>query len=183
MNCTSIRKRLALHAGGDLDGREAAAVAAHLKSCLACYREYSEMHELLGQVRASGRHRARGDAETESLVAGVMRGIHGPPPPAPQLLPRLAMASGWAAALLLGVALGWRALVPADGSPIEPKSPARVLDHGSAPGALTIDRRDGSPAASLEEDLARQLEELRRRGGPSRSPQEPPTPALRVKSF
>src|SRR5688572_33170040 len=113
MSCKSLRTKLELYAGDDLDGRESVAVVVHLRTCLACYREYVELRDMLTAVRASGRPRARGDAEVESLVAGVMGEIHGPPPPAPRLIERLttvASVSGWAAALLLAFTLGWQVL-------------------------------------------------------------------------
>jgi anti-sigma factor RsiW len=108
MNCKKIKARLDLLAGDDLAGRDAAEVEAHLRTCLACYREYVSMRDLLAEVRASGRTETPRAADAgEALVAAVMDRIEGPPPAAPRLLPRLAMASGWAAALLLGLTLGW----------------------------------------------------------------------------
>ncbi len=109
MNCKRIRPRLDLLAGDDLAGRDAAEVEAHLRRCLACYREYVEMREMLTAVRGASRPDdvAGARASSDDFVHGVMSGIQGPPPAAPRLLPRLTMASGWAAALLLGLTIGW----------------------------------------------------------------------------
>src|SRR5262249_14193780 len=109
VNCNRILKRLDLYAGGDLAGREAAEVELHLRGCLSCYREYVAQRDLLETVRGVGGIEPRGDAERETLVAGVMRRIPGLPPPAPRLLPRVALVSGWAAALLVAVLFGMHA--------------------------------------------------------------------------
>jgi anti-sigma factor RsiW len=109
MNCKRIRSRLDLLAGDDLAGRDAAEVEAHLRRCLACYREYVEMRDLLSAVRGASRPEAVALSRepAEDFVHGVMSRIQGPPPPAPRLLPRLTMVSGWAAALVLGLTVGW----------------------------------------------------------------------------
>jgi hypothetical protein len=109
MNCKRIRSKLDLLAGDDLAGRDAAEVEAHLRRCLACYREYVEMRELLSAVRGASRPAdVAGSREpSDDFVHGVMSRIQGPPPAAPRLLPRLAMVSGWAAALVLGLTVGW----------------------------------------------------------------------------
>src|SRR5262249_4342901 len=75
VNCNRILKRLDLYAGGDLAGREAAEVELHLRGCLSCYREYVAQRDLLETVRGAGGIEPRGDAERETLVAGVMRRI------------------------------------------------------------------------------------------------------------
>jgi|RhiMethySRZTD1v2_1073278.scaffolds.fasta_scaffold1941306_2 hypothetical protein len=178
MSCKNIQTRLDLYAGGDLEAREAGEVAAHLRTCLACYREYVELHDLLMSVRGTSRDHARGDAETESLVAGVMREIHGPPPPVPQLLPRLAMVSGWAAALLVTGSLGWQVLASRT-TPSPGGTPPRVIDRGGS-DALSFEQI--KPASPLEEDLARQLEELRHRN-PSRGAPVHEASSVRTRNF
>jgi anti-sigma factor RsiW len=177
MSCKTIRDRIDLYAGGDLDGREAAQIAAHLKSCLGCYREFAEMHELLGRVRATARDGARGADGSESLVAGVMGEIHGPPPPAPALLPRLLFASGWAAALLLAASLGFRILTGGAQEPSAGGPPRRLLQHESFD---VLPAGGTAPASALEDDLGRDLEELRASSGPSRSPRARSAPPIRV---
>ena len=191
MNCKSIQEQLDLYAGGDLDGRESAQVAAHLKSCLACFRDFSELRDLLATVRSAGHDQggsARGDAESEAFVGSVMREIHGPPPPAPQLIARLSFVSGWAAALLLGVTLGWRTLAGlgagsagGDAPPAAGPQAPNVIDRGSNdPRLSTIDY-------DVDAELSRQLDELRRRdrdhswGGPSRSPVVPDGKPIKVR--
>jgi hypothetical protein len=155
VNCRHVRKKLALHAGDDLDARESAAVSAHLTGCLSCYREFVELRDMVSTVRAAGGPRVRGDAESEALVASVMREIHGPPPPAPQLLPRLALVSGWAAALLLGVTLAWPSFFPAPTPPVERPKPVILEGGGGDPRLRTIEN---------ERELQRQIDELNQPG-------------------
>ncbi len=176
MSCTTLRKKIALHAGLDLDGREAAEVSAHLKACLSCYREYVEMRELLGRVRSVGRLEPETGSDasrTEALVAGVMSAIHGPPPPAPQLLARVTLVSGWAAALLVAVTFGWSTIAGRPEAP-RPTSPAKVIDHGADP-------LGGSSALTIDAELGRQLEELGLRRGMlrARSVSEPANAPLK----
>jgi hypothetical protein len=151
MNCKRIRARLELLAGDDLAGRDAAEVEAHLRSCLNCYREYVELRDLLVEVRAAGRPhdvvRTRGDSE--AFVAGVMQRIQGPPPAAPRLLPRLAMVSGWAAALVLGLTVGWYRW-HLERTPPHHDLP-NVIDPGRG-GATYVDR--------VERELSDQFDEM-----------------------
>ena len=44
-HCTQVERLLPLHAGGDLSGREAATVDAHLAMCAACRKELAELNE------------------------------------------------------------------------------------------------------------------------------------------
>jgi len=154
MNCKRIKARLDLLAGDDLAGRDAAEVEAHLRTCLACYREYVAMRDLLAEVRANARPAgvARGADATESFVGDVMTRIEGPPPAASRLLPRLTMASGWAAALLIGLTLGWyRWRLDAGRAPRSLRS-VPVIEVPDRP--LTMDRL-------IENDLSHQLDEMR----------------------
>ena len=160
MNCKRVRPKLDLLAGDDLAGRDAAEVEAHLRQCLSCYREYVELRDMIVAVRAARQpaDRERTGAERESLVAGVMERIHGPPPAAPRLLPRLAMVSGWAAALVLGLTAGWfqrqlaTSRAPAGGGPI--------IEHAN-PSVPTIDQRWIDQR--IDSEVQSQIDELRGR--------------------
>ncbi len=150
MDCRKIHPLLDLHAGGDLDAREGARVDAHLRGCLACFREWSELREVLGTVRASSRRELRSESMGESIVAGVMGAIDGPPPPAVRWMPRLTLVSGWAAAVLLAVTLGlgaWR-----DPAPRPERSSPRIVE--SQPNI------DSSLIRTIGDELGRQLDEL-----------------------
>ncbi|MBL8841197.1 MAG: zf-HC2 domain-containing protein [Planctomycetes bacterium] len=149
MDCEAIHPLLDLHAGGDLDAREAARVDAHLRGCLACYREWNELQSLLATVRGTARRELRSEAMGESIVAGVMRAIDGPPPPAIRWLPRLTLASGWAAAVVLAVTLGWNVLRPAAPRP-----------ERAAPPIYESPSLDPSLIRTIGDELGRQFDEL-----------------------
>ena len=54
MNCDHARERLALYAGGDLEGTEAATLDHHLQECAGCRRFYEGLesnHALLRSLR------------------------------------------------------------------------------------------------------------------------------------
>jgi hypothetical protein len=51
MRCSRAKNLLALHAGGDLPGRDVPALAAHLKQCPDCARAFEDMKRALKQVR------------------------------------------------------------------------------------------------------------------------------------
>ncbi len=176
MNCRTIREKLDLYAGGDLDGREITVVEVHLRTCLSCYRDYTELRDLLTTVRATRESELRGEAATESLVAGVMSEIHGPPPAAPQWLPRLTLVSGWAAAITLAVTLGWQVVRPPASS--HSRSQPTVIEHGPSSGDLT-------PAWTINDEIGRQLDELptRTRGRRVVVPSTVVQPGVRPKHF
>jgi hypothetical protein len=187
MKCERIQEQLDLYAGDDLAAREAVEVEAHLRGCLVCYREYVELRRMLAEVRST-RDVAIVDGTTvvrRSVVDDVMAEIHGPPPPVPQLLPRIALVSGWAAALLLAVTLGVRTLgssgsSPSSGPRVRSGDEPRILNPGSDVTPTAVDhaptRRTGDAAEgpngdeeSLNRDLLKQLQELRDQG-PARGP-------------
>ena len=169
MNCNRLRSQLGLHAGDDLPAREAAEVEAHLRSCLNCFREFGALRDLLAKVRSTARVLPAGVRGPGSLVDSVMAEIHGPPPALPRLLPRIALASGWAAALVLGVTLGWQSLAQRSAAPgrsgAGPEVPV-VIDHG---GDYLRGGAQVAPASSLDTLLDEQFHELDG-AGPSRSP-------------
>jgi len=51
MNCRPVRKRLALHAGGDLKPVMARRVEAHVQACEACRQEFALYQQSLRQTR------------------------------------------------------------------------------------------------------------------------------------
>lgn len=104
MTCRKVRKVLPLMAGGDLAGRKAVKVEAHLAVCASCRRELEEYWGALGRVRAAARAEGAGEwseAEWLALMARVAGGRPGRKSPAPGLRPRWALASGLAAVAVL----------------------------------------------------------------------------------
>jgi anti-sigma factor RsiW len=153
MDCDKILPLLDLHAGGDLDRQEQASVEAHLRSCLACWREFTAMRGLLEEVRGSARAEFHGESMSESIVAGVMGRIDGPPPALPRLLPRLMTASGWAAAAVLAVTLGWSVL--REQPPAATRGAPTIVEmNGNGGGAI--------PIHTIGSELDAQLDELHR---------------------
>ncbi|MBM4015259.1 MAG: hypothetical protein FJ293_09905 [Planctomycetes bacterium] len=164
LDCAAARPLLDLLAGDDLDGRERVAVEAHLRGCLACFREFAELRALLGTVREAATRELRSEAAGEALVAGVMGAIHGPPPAAPRLLPRLVQVSGWAAAALLAVSIGIQSLRPSRPTPPAP-APGRIVEGGTSFDGVPIhsignERR----LRAFEQALDPQFDQLERGG-------------------
>lgn len=155
MDCDKILPLLDLHAGGDLDRQEQASVEAHLRSCLSCWREFTAMRGLLEEVRGTARAEFHGESMSESIVAGVMGRIDGPPPALPRLLPRLMTASGWAAAAVLAVTLGWSVL--REQSSVAPRSTPTIVEMNGNHGG-------GIPIHTIGSELDAQLDELHRGG-------------------
>jgi anti-sigma factor RsiW len=158
MNCKRIKAKLDLLAGDDLSGRDAAEVEGHLRQCLSCYRDYVELREMVVAVRAASRpdELVRSRAERESFVAGVMNRIQGPPPALPRLMPRVAMVSGWAAALLLGLTLGWyRWQLNQNGASPRPGPVIEITPSNLSPTTIDhevqsqIDELRGQPASAV----------------------------------
>ena len=80
MTCRKVRKVLPLMAGGDLAGRKAVKVEAHLAVCASCRRELEEYWGALGRVRAAARAEGAGEwseAEWLALMARVAGGRPG----------------------------------------------------------------------------------------------------------
>lgn len=163
MNCKRIKKKLDLLAGDDLSGRDAAEVEAHVSQCLSCYREYVDLREMLVAVRGASRppELAPTPAESEAFVGGVMRQIQGPPPALPRLMPRLALVSGWAAALVLGLTVGWyrwqlqREVAPHSGE-------GQVIQQN--PGGFTPATDQRTFDQRIDSEVQSQLDELRGQG-------------------
>jgi len=106
MTCRGVRKRLSLYAGGDLPVRQAKGVRSHLESCAVCRRELVEWQAALVQAKAALRAEDAvdwGESEWKDLMARVT--TQGTPVPARALglRPRLALASGLAALMILTV--------------------------------------------------------------------------------
>ena len=164
LDCDAARPLLDLLAGDDLDGRERLAVEAHLRGCLACFREFAEMRALLGNVRDAAARELRSEAAGEALVAGVMGAIPGPPPAAPRLFPKLVQLGGWAAAALLAVSIGIQALRPSR-VPSPPAALPRIFEGGTSLDGVPIhsignERR----LRAFEQVLDPQFDQLERGG-------------------
>jgi len=80
MNCHRIRKRLALHAGGDLTPDKARRVEAHLQACEACRTELAAHVESLRQTRlwfGQADTAWREEAWREAVGRAMAAGSHG----------------------------------------------------------------------------------------------------------
>ena len=106
MTCRKVRKALPLLAGGDLGGRKADKIVAHVEGCALCREELEEYRSALGRVRAAARAEGAGDwSETEwkALMMRIAGDGPGRKSPAPGLRPRWALASGMAAVAVLAI--------------------------------------------------------------------------------
>jgi anti-sigma factor RsiW len=160
MNCKRIKKKLDLLAGDDLSGRDAAEVEAHLRQCLSCYREYVDLREMLVAVRGASRPAefARSGAESEAFVGDVMKQIQGPPPALPRLMLRVAMVSGWAAALVLGLTVGWYRWQLGQGDATH-REPAEIWESRSLLSTPAVNQRELDQR--IDSEVQSQLDELR----------------------
>ena len=113
MRCDQARELLGAHLDGELDAKEANAVADHAASCAACAREAGDITRLGRQIRAAARIPAPAGLEA-TLRDMAARGAAAAPGPeaasAPMRVQRrgarmLAMPGLRAAASLAGVAL------------------------------------------------------------------------------
>ncbi|HTS64229.1 MAG TPA: zf-HC2 domain-containing protein [Candidatus Acidoferrales bacterium] len=102
MNCMDWEERIALHAGGDLDAGEAAAVERHLSDCPGCQVFWSGLKETLGKLREM-HEEGLGPADYAAVRARVMAEVER----GRRVWRRLAWVSGVgiAAMVLLGVAV------------------------------------------------------------------------------
>ena len=102
MNCANWEERIALHAGGDLEGAEAAEMERHLADCPGCQLFWSGMKGTLADLQDAHAGGVRA-ADLAAVRAGVMAEIER----GRRVWRRLAWVSGVgiAAAVLLAVAL------------------------------------------------------------------------------
>jgi hypothetical protein len=102
MNCLDWEERVALHAGGDLEGRELEEVERHLGDCPGCQVFWSRLRETLAGLRECHQE----DVPTEHFAA-VRAGVAAEIERGRRVWKRLAWVSGVgiAAALVLGLAL------------------------------------------------------------------------------
>jgi len=146
INCRNVRNLLPLHAGGDLDRKQAGAVDEHLHACLSCFREYRELITMRGRLGVLAEQplpEGTLDGFTEEVMARVAVGEPGPRAALPssiawrRRIPRLAAA----AALLLMVGVGARqvGLIGEAGQPVEPTQSERILSpYTLADGPATM---------------------------------------------
>ena len=136
MNCVEWEERVALHAGGDLTGAEAAAVERHLGECSACQLLWSGVRESLSVLQAAHaelpaaadftavRSRVRAELERRARPWG-----------------RLAWISGVAAAAVLLLVAMWPARVAV------PEAPRMMARIPPAPAVPVLVRRAAARAA------------------------------------
>jgi len=142
MNCEEIRDLLPLYAGGELGPEERMAAEAHLSLCAECGRELDLYRE--DRVRLAD---AREDEPPPGVLKALREGIEA------ELFPRKAslglLAARFAAALLLGLALGLavhagrRALPDVPSDPVASAPDGRPSSESVASGA----RAGALPAA------------------------------------
>ena len=169
MSCKNFLDKLPLFAGRDLDLRTSAALDAHARKCLSCYRELVSWREMLDTVQGlrdeiPSLHEH--DEHGVDFASSVLSQIEGPPPER-RWMPRLVRYSGWAAALLLGVFLGMKSQGDSEvGQPGSPAlNPLESTPIVSAP--LTTPRNslrpvlDGEPRVPANHDLERDLDQQR----------------------
>jgi hypothetical protein len=135
MSCVEWEERVALHAGGDLTGEEAAAVERHLGECSACQLLWSGVRESLAVLQAAHaelpaaadftavRSRVRAELERRARPWG-----------------RLAWISGVAAAAVLLVLAFWPARVV-------PEAPRMLARIPAAPEVRATVRQAAARAA------------------------------------
>jgi anti-sigma factor RsiW len=144
INCRNVRNLLPLHAGGDLDPKQAGAVDEHLHACLPCFREYRELITMRGRLGVLAEQplpEGALDGFTEEVMARVAVGEPGPRAEMPssiawrRRIPRLAAAA--ALVLMVGVGAHQVGLIGGSESPTNPPRTERLaspttLADGSA---------------------------------------------------
>ena len=118
MNCEEWEARVALHAGGDLTGAEAAAVDRHLGECSACQVLWSGVRETLAVLPAAHAELPAA-ADFTAVRSRVMSELERRTRP----WRRLAWISGVAAAAVLLLLAFWPARVV---TPEAPRMMARI---------------------------------------------------------
>ncbi len=106
MTCRKVRRALPLLAGGDLGGRKADKIVAHVEGCANCRAELEEYRSALGRVKAAARAEGAADwseAEWQALMARVTEARPGKVRAPFGARPKWALASGFAALLILAV--------------------------------------------------------------------------------
>jgi len=119
MTCRKVRKALPLLAGGDLGGRKADKIVAHVAGCALCHKELEEYRSALSRVRAAARAEGAGEwseAEWKTFMARVTEAQPEKRRTPFGVRPRWALASGFAALLVLAVLA------------------VRIADNGAGPG-------------------------------------------------
>jgi len=106
MTCRKVQRALPLLAGGDLGGRKADKIVAHVERCALCHKELEEYRSALGRIRAAARAEGAGDwseAEWKTFMARVTEAQPEKRRTPFGVRPRWALASGFAALLVLAV--------------------------------------------------------------------------------
>lgn len=162
MNSDLWTDRLSEYLDSELDPQERIAMEAHLADCAACRQTLRELRSVVRALGADpadtpdaalwGRIEARLEPRTEVREAPVRPGSAARRRPAFSL-----RAAGLAAAAVLVLALGGRALWRAPASPVPPASPPRSAPAYVLPAAA----RPTPPEAHAIADLQRILDEGR----------------------
>jgi anti-sigma factor RsiW len=107
MRCERARELIGAHVDGELEGSDAAAVAAHIEGCRTCQKQMHDIAEIGGALRALGREPA-----PPGLLGRVKSGLAGAAAQQEARLPRLTAgmmrrAAALAAACVLSALLTW----------------------------------------------------------------------------
>ncbi len=111
MRCERARELIGAHVDGELEGSDAAAVAAHIESCRECQKQMHDIGQIGGVLRALGREPA-----PPGLLARVRSGLAGAAVQQGARLPRLTTgmvrrAAALVAACALSALLTWWVVV------------------------------------------------------------------------
>ncbi len=154
MNCVEWETRVALHAGGDLTGAEAAAVERHLGECPACQVLWSGVRESLAVLQA-----AHAELPAAADFTAVRSRVRAELERGARPWGRLAWISGVAAAAVLLLLALWPARVavpeaprmmarippaPGVGAPVRQAAAARAV-HRSGRAPLTVKWQTADP--------------------------------------
>jgi len=160
INCRNVRNLLPLHAGGDLDRKQAGAVDEHLHACLSCFREYRELITMRGRLGVLAEQplpEGTLDGFAEEVMARVAVGEPGPRAELPssiawrRRLPRLAAAA--ALLLMVGVGAHQMGLIGESGQLGEPTQSERILSPytlADGPSTMSIPPAAQSPIRTAD---------------------------------
>ena len=157
MRCQKVRRKLSVHADGELESRTAAAVERHLESCRACRESLVRLKRLTGvlegtqapPVPAGFAARLADEARRRATESGIIREAR----PLPSgfgspstIVMRVAAALVFAVGLTLGSLMGWSTWRGQT-----PKSRPAAVAEADPLGVYSADCLTDAPEGSLTE--------------------------------